>query len=340
MPPNIRDVAEAAGVSVTTVSHALSGRGRVAPATRERVLRIAEDVGYTANAHAQRLVSGRSRTLAIQIAGFNSAGNERQLMPDAAYFLDLLNGAAGAAAAAEYELVLTPYDVDPRRSQSVAVDGAAVVDPHGDEPIMSVLPERGIPIVTTGRPTSGPVRFPWVDNNHGGLAARMLDHFAEMGYTRPAVVTTPPTRSYIADILDTYGRWCGERDVSPLVVELAEPPTERAAARAAERLLTRPDRPDVIYATYDRLALGALWQAQQLGVPVPDDVGIASAVDSDALRWLSPHVTAAFLNPRRVGRQAVAQLIDLAEGRRVAPGVMVPSRVIVRASTRRASGAG
>jgi DNA-binding LacI/PurR family transcriptional regulator len=161
-----------------------------------------------------------------------------------------------------------------------------------------------------------------------------------MGYTRPAVVTTPPTRSYIADILDTYGRWCGERDVSPLVVELAEPPTERAAARAAERLLTRRDRPDVIYATYDRLALGALWQAQQLGVPVPDDVGIASAVDSDALRWLSPHVTAAFLNPRRVGRQAVAQLIDLAEGRRVAPGVMVPSRVIVRASTRRASGAG
>jgi DNA-binding LacI/PurR family transcriptional regulator len=338
MPPNIRDVAEAAGVSVTTVSHALSGRGRVAAATRDRVLRIAEDVGYTANAHAQRLVSGRSRTLAIQIAGFSS-DDSPQLLPDAAFFLDVLNGAAGAAAAREYELVLAPHDLDPRRTQALAIDGAVVVDPHGDEPLLSRLPERGIPVVTTGRPTRGAVRFPWVDNDHAGLTVRMLEHFAEMGYERPAVIATTRSRSYVADIVDAYGRWSRERGLRPITVELAEPPTERAAARAAQRLLTRAKPPDAVYATYDRLALGVLRQAQQLGLSVPGDLGIASAVDGDTLHWVSPHVTAAALNPRMIGRRAIEILIDLAEGNDASPGVMVPGRVMVRASTQR-DGAG
>lgn len=337
MPPNIRDVAEAAGVSVTTVSHALSGRGRVAPATRERVLRIAEDVGYAANAHAQRLVSGRSRTLAIQVAGFTTAGNS-QLMPDAAFFLDVLNGAAEAAAAREYDLVLAPYDLDPRRTQSLAIDGAVVVDPHGDETFLRRLPERGVPVVTTGRPTRGEVRFPWIDNDHAALAVQALDHFLEMGYERPAIIATTPSRSYVADILGAYGRWTRERGITPLAVELDEPPTERAAADAAQRLLTRESPPDAVYATYDRLALGVLRQAQSLGLAVPGDIGIASAVDGDTLHWVEPHITAATLNPRLIGIQAIEVLIDLAEGRSVAPGAMVPGRLEVRGSTQRSGG--
>jgi DNA-binding LacI/PurR family transcriptional regulator len=338
VPPNIRDVAEAAGVSVTTVSHALSGRGRVAPATRERVLRIAEDVGYTANAHAQRLVSGRSRTLAIQVAGFTTAGNS-QLMPDAAFFLDVLNGAAEAAAAREYDLVLAPYDLDPRRTQSLAIDGAVVVDPQGDEMLLRLLPERGVPVVTTGRPTRGAVRFPWIDNDHARLAVHALDHFLEMGYERPAIMATTPSRSYVADILDAYAGWAREHGLEPMVVELEEPPTEGAAARAAQRLLTRAQPPDAVYATYDRLALGVLRQAQSLGLAVPRDLGIASAVDGDTLHWVDPHITAATLNPRLIGMQAIEVLIDLAEDRPVAPGAMVPGRLEVRASTQRSGAA-
>jgi DNA-binding LacI/PurR family transcriptional regulator len=338
VPSNIRDVAEAAGVSVTTVSHALSGRGRVAPATRERVLRIAEEVGYTANAHAQRLVSGRSRTLAIQVAGFSAAGHS-QLMPDAAFFLDVLNGAAEAAAAREYDLVLAPYDLDPRRTQSLAIDGAVVVDPQGDELLLRLLPDRGVPVVTTGRPTEGDVRFPWIDNDHAALTVDVLDHFLEMGYTRPAIMATTASRSYVADILGAYAAWTRDRGVRPAVVELEEPPTEAAAARAAQRLLTRAQPPDAVYATYDRLALGVLRQAQKLGLSVPGDVGIASAVDGDTLHWVEPNITAATLNPGLIGSQAVEVLIDLAEGRPVAPSAMVPARIDVRASTQRRDGA-
>jgi DNA-binding LacI/PurR family transcriptional regulator len=321
---------------VTTVSHAFSGHGRVAAATRDRVLRIADDLGYTANVHAQRLVWGRSRTLAIQIAGFTTASSKSLLLPDAAYFMDVLNGAASAAAEQQYALMLTPHALDPNQIHPLAIDGGVIVDPAGDEALATVLSKREKPIVTTGRPTRGSA-FPWVDNDHGQITRRMLTHMLAMGHARPALIATTPTRSYVADIVEAYEAWTREHDLPQIIVELREPPTERAAARAASRLLTRSDRPDAVYATYDRLALGVLSEARRLRISVPDELGIASAVDSDALRWADPHITAAGLNARRIGREAVRLLIDLLEGREpVSRRVVVPSRVIPRSSTRRA----
>jgi DNA-binding LacI/PurR family transcriptional regulator len=336
VPPNIRDIAEAAGVSITTVSHSLSGQGRVAEETRERVRRIAAEMSYSANVHAQRLASGRSRTLGIEIAGFTTDASGSVMLPDAAYFMDVLNGAASAAHDNDYALLLASYDRDLKDVAQLAIDGVIVVDPAGDEFIAPVFSESGAPVVTTGRPTSGATEFPWVDNDHAGMARKMLDHFASRGYKRPALVCTTRNRSYVADIMDAYKQWTQAHDAPRMVVELREPPTERAAARAAKRLLSRPDRPDAIYATYDRLALGVLLQAGRLGLSVPGDLALASAVDSEALCWTSPHITATSLKPRQIGREAVGLIIDLIEGRD--PGerkVVVPAEIAVRASTGR-----
>jgi DNA-binding LacI/PurR family transcriptional regulator len=340
--PNIRDIAEAAGVSVTTVSHALSGHGRVAVETRERIQQIAREMSYSANVHAQRLASGRSRTLGIQIACFTTDASGSRLLPEAAYFMELLNGAASAAGELDYALLLAPYDCPPSVAAQLAIDGVIVVDPAGDEFVDTALHERGAPVVTTGRPTSGAARFSWVDNDHGRAARRMFDHFLARGYSRPALVATTRNRSYVADIMEAYAEWTREHDVRPIVVELGEPPTERAAARAARRLLSRQrDRPDAVYATFDRLALGVLLQAERLGISVPGDFALASAVDSDALRWATPHITASTLDPTRIGQEAVRVLVDLIEGREQGERrVIVPTGIKPRASTaRRASGA-
>jgi len=317
------------------VSHALSGHGRVAPATRKRVLRVAETLGYTANVHAQRLASGRSRTLAIQVAGFRTATSQTVLLPDAAYFMDVLNGAASAADERDYALLLAPYDVEAKRLHPLAIDGAIIVDPAEDERLTTVQPDHRIPVVTTGRPTGGQVDLPWVDNDHARLAYLMLDHLAEMGYVRPAVLATTASRSYVVDIFEGYGQWVRDNGVSPTIVELPEPPTERSAARAAKRLLTGPDRPDAVFATYDRLALGVLLEARRLGISVPDELGLASAVDSDPLRWSDPHITAVHLNAERIGREAVQLLIELVEEREpTRRQLVVPGRIVPRASTR------
>lgn len=335
MPPNIYDVARKTGVSIATVSHAFSGRGRVSPATRQRILAVAEELGYTANPHARNLVSGRSWTIAIQIAGFNpQAGSV--MLPDAAYFMELLNGAASAAAENNYALTLVPHDFSPRHGEGLALDGAIIVDPAGGEALAAALAQRALPVVTTGRPTRSPVEFPWVDNDHADTTLRMLRHFTEMGYRRPALVATTASRSYIADIIDAYRRWCAQTGVPPRVVELGEPPSEKAAARATRRLLLEPDRPDAIYATYDRLALGVLREAEQLKIEVPESLGLASAVDGELLTRVRPSVTGVANNARSIGRIAVELLVGLlAGGGRAWSGVVVSNRIVARTSTAR-----
>ena len=300
------------------------------------MLRIADELGYTANVHAQRLASRRSRTLAIQVAGFSTTASEGVLLPDAAYFMDVLNGAASAAAESNYAILLSPYDVRATPIHPSTIDGAIIVDPAADDTVPGLLAERGITVVTTGRPSHGAVDVPWVDNDHASLTRQMLEHMTAMGYSRPAVVATSARRSYISDILQGYRVWAAEAGVHPRIVELPEPPSEEAAAHASHRLLTGRNRPDVVYATYDRLALGVLLEAQRLGIKVPEELGIASAVDGDALRWTAPHVTATFLDAPRIGAEAVRLLLErIGGGPAVASNVVVPGRVVPRGSTER-----
>lgn len=338
MSPTIRDVAAAAGVSITTVSHVLSGQGRISEDTRRRVTEAAGELGYQANIHAQQLVTRRSRTLAIQIANSVDPAGSCALVPNSDYFLEVLNGAAEAAAKRSYALLLTPADADLDRLNAFAVDGAILVDPRGDEPFFATGWCRDRPLVTTGRPIGTRRRVPVVvDNDLVAAAKLMLDHLASSGYERPAMITTDTGRSYAADLVEGYTAWSDAHGLEPVVVELDEPPTTEGTAGALAGLLDRPMRPDAIFTTSENLALGVLHEARRRRLAVPGELGICSAVDSGSLRLTSPQVTGMFVHPREIGRNAATALMDLIEGggsgtRRIE----VPVRLNARESTRRA----
>ena len=336
MSASIRDVAQAAGVSITTVSHVLSGQGRVAAETRRRVERVAVDLGYRPNVHAQQLVTRRSRTIAIQIASFSEPHAATGLIPHSDYFLDLLNGASEAAAERGYALILTPSNVDISEIDEFGLDGAIVVDPRGDEPLFQSQWHRRRPVVTTGRTTNGePIRA-MVDNDHRAAALVMLDHLEREGYQRPALVTTTSSRSYIVDVLDAYRTWTACRGIEQVVVEVGERPSQEKAAAALRSLLERSARPDAVYATSEELALGVLREAERSGFAVPEDLGVCSAVDSTVLQLTTPQITGTFLNPHEIGGRAVRLLLDLtAEREPVTHQPKVQTRLHMRSSTLR-----
>ncbi|GAA2403952.1 LacI family DNA-binding transcriptional regulator [Actinomadura vinacea] len=336
--PTIHDVAAAAGVSITTVSHVLSGQGRISESTRKRVAQAAAGLGYQANIHAQQLVTRRSRILAIQIANSVEATTGAALVPNSDYFLEVLNGAAEAALEGSYALLLTPPDADLDSLNAFAVDGAIVVDPRGDEPFFATGWARDHPLVTTGRPISVRRDVPvTVDNDLEAAAGLMLAHLERNGYRRPAVITTDTSRSYTHDLVAGYTGWAKERGIEPLVVELDEPPTIEGSAHALGVLLDRPEPPDAIFTTSENLALGVLHEAQARGLRVPESLGICSAVDSGSLQLTSPQVTGMFVHPREVGRRAAVALMGLIEnGETAERAIQIPVKLNERASTTRA----
>src|SRR3954469_18718430 len=119
----IKDVATAAGVSATTVSHALNGKGRLPPGTREKVHPIAQELGYRPNATARHLAGGKTGVLGLAVS--QGAGTPDTLS-DFAYFMQLMTAATAAAFEHGYALVLTPVQPEGSRWLNVAIDGAIV----------------------------------------------------------------------------------------------------------------------------------------------------------------------------------------------------------------------
>jgi DNA-binding LacI/PurR family transcriptional regulator len=329
----IRDVAAAAGVSLTTVSHVLSNQGRIGEKTRQRVLDVANELGYRANVHAQQLVTNRSRTIAIQVAPFDSTSKSSMLIPNSEYFLEVLNGASDEADRNGYALVLTPPGVGPTTISAFAVDGAIIVDPHGDEGLLDPRWTADHPVVTAGRTTAERPRAYVVDNDHRGAAINAFEHLWEQGYRRPAAMITDRARSYTRDVIDGYQEWTKKRGVPYQAVETG---SDKSAKAALRQLLDGPHPPDAIYAGSEDIALDVLHEAARLGVRIPEDLGLCSCVDSSTFNLTTPEVSGLFCNPRTIGGQAVSLLIGLIDGDEPADDtITVPTELNIRRSTLR-----
>lgn len=331
----IKEVAAAAGVSVTTVSHALNGKGRLPEETRERVRRIADQLGYRPNATARNLVVGKTGLLGLAVS--QQAGAPLAVT-DFAYFAQLMMAASTEAIAQGYALVLAPGDAALDPQAGISVDGAIIVDPARDDQLVAQLQRAGIAVVTTGRVPDGDDRSCWVDNNHIAGTDAMLDHLERRGARRIAVLTSALDISYTHDVERAYLRWCEQNGAEPIVKRASNDLTERAGYAAASELLALPEPPDAIFSTYDRLAFGAALAADALGVRIPDDLLLAStATESQAPEQVRPSLTTLDLHPEEIGRSATSLLVELLEedeepARR---HVTVPTRVVPRASTRR-----
>ncbi|MGA8327986.1 MAG: LacI family DNA-binding transcriptional regulator [Mycobacterium sp.] len=330
---NIQEVARAAGVSITTVSHVLNGKGRLSDETRERVRRVAADLQYSPHMSARNLAGGKTGVLAVAVS---QAPGMSFSLTDFAFFIQLMSGATQSALEHGYAPVLVPADPDDGDPfERLNVDGALIIDPVTRDPVVRQLRQRGVPVVTTGRVLGDEDGY-WVDNNNAGGARSILRHLERNGASRIALVTGPPITSYTHDNLVVYNAWCAERSIEPLVVIPKGDLTEGAGFDAADALLGADNPPDAIYATLDRLGTGVIRAAQARGVSIPDELMIASYTDSDVARWANPSLTALELHPDEIGRQAMDMLTTIVNGQAPAEQhVHVASRLIARGSTRR-----
>jgi DNA-binding LacI/PurR family transcriptional regulator len=333
---SIKDVAREAGVSVTTVSHALNGKGRLNPATRRRVQEVAERLGYRPNPAARSLVSGKTGLIAV----LASLPADVELT-DFAYYTGVIGAASGAAVARDYALVVAPPAGSTFVWDRVALDGLIVVDPIEGEPALPVLRERSIPFVTIGRDPSGHELDAVVGADDVAGARAVFDHLADAGGKRVALVTIPPVYSFARDTIVAYRAWCDERGLQPIerTPSLEDMVRRREAAIDAivEDLLGGPEPPDAIYCPIERLGVAVADSILSRGRRIPEDVLLATTSDIGSAAMADPPITTLEYDFGALGRQAAGVLLDLVEGTRTAPLIdIVGSSLVSRASTTRA----
>ncbi len=272
---------------------------------------------------------GRTMTLAMQLG--SQAG---VLVPGLEYFVEILTAASGFALELGYGFVLAPTATNKESLKGLAIDGAVVVDPTGNEVLFE---DTSMPIVTTGRVPDNLRNYSWVDNDHRAGTRLVLNHFTEIGCLRPLLLTTSVPQSYVEDAVVEYEAWCREHDLELMVERVDDSTSETDAVSIIDDLLSRRPRPDAIYTTLDRLAMSVLLACRDRGISVPHDLAIASTTDTQFLRSANPPITAFNLNAAEIGRRATELLVRCIEEEDEPPShVIVPSSLTTRASTRKA----
>ncbi|MGW4164029.1 LacI family DNA-binding transcriptional regulator [Streptomyces sp. NPDC004788] len=333
-PPTIAEVAAAAGVSRTTVSHALNGIGKVDPRTRERVKKVAAELGYRPNLRAQRLRRGQAKAIALasSMPVAVAAGPSRL-----GFYMEIAAAAAESALLHGYALVLVPPVQSGSGLHSVDIDGAIVVEPDVNDAAVADLKERGLPYVALGRPVSPEETAPYVDL-HGGLVAELLlSHLHEQGARRPALIIGAGERHAAVDARAAYERICAEYGWTPVVATAPEAGGEEAGHAACAELLARHPGTDAVCALVDAFAVGAVRAIKDSGRAVPDDVMVVTRYDGLRARTCEPPLTAVDLHLDRAASDAVELLLGRLRGD-VITGAVVTSpepRVIARTSSLR-----
>lgn len=327
---SIEDVARRAGVSVATVSRALRGLPNVAPSTRDRVTRAAEELHYVADPNASRLAARRTATLGLVVP-----------MLGQWYYAQLFAGAEGAAVAAGHDILPFVIGGDVVRDRFLAampfrkrVDGLVVADVQFDDAQWERLRSAGVPIVTIGTIQS---QLPSLSIDNRAAARMAVDHLCELGHRRIGLISslrddpfhfTAPVQRELgaADALEAAG---GELDAS-LVVPGGF--SHQGGAEAMEQLLARPHPPTAVFALSDEMAIGALHAARAGGLRVPEDLSVVGFDDNDVSRYLG--LTTVRQRVVEHGERAVARLLqEIVDGRGAAEHTTLATQLVLRGTT-------
>jgi LacI family transcriptional regulator len=323
-PATLRDVAKAAGVSMTTVSHALSGKRHVAPATVERVRALVPQLGYVPYAAARSLQAGRTFVLGLVVPDISNP-----------FFADVAGGVEQTADENGYGVILTTVGPSSRRRQKAfdllrnrSIDGLIYnAGATGlDEDVVQMA--RTYPIVLVDEVFPKLAEVPAVAADHLQGGRLVGEHFRALGHQNVAVITGP------GELHSSQDRAAGFMEYFPRPVILEGDYTEQSGRAHAVRIAQSHPNVTAVFATSDTMAFGVFEGLTASGVSVPSDVSVAGFDDVDFAARITPALTTVRQPTLDIGRFAAAKLLDLVNDGQVSDfSTTLPVQLIARASS-------
>ncbi|MGX6600749.1 LacI family DNA-binding transcriptional regulator [Micromonosporaceae bacterium Da 78-11] len=324
--PTLEEVAVRAGVGRGTVSRVVNGSAQVSERVKQAVDHAIQELGYVPNRAARTLVTRRTDSIALVI--FESG--ERFFAEP--FFGRIVQSISSVLVARNLQMVLMIAQAPEERERLEGyltrqhVDGALLLSLHGDDPLPTVLEERGVATVRAGRPRSAE-RGTFVDADNRGGAREAVTYLRDQGRRCIAAITGP------LDMTAGIARLDGYRDVvgdGPVAVGDF---SEESGAAAMQELLTSHPGLDAVFAASDMMAAGALRVLRRSGRRVPEDVALIGFDDSVIATHTEPALTSVDQPIAEMGREMVRLLLGKIDG--TEPGdteIVLPTRLVVRGS--------
>ena len=333
-PVQMKDIAEKAGVSISTVSHIVNSTRPVSPETRERVLQVMRELNYYKNLSGRRLARGRSDSFGLIISDFENP-----------FFPELIKSYEAAAHARGYDVLLCATNYEPELAAKAArrmienkVQGVAVMTSQLEEELVEEMLDNEIPVVRLDHGPVGRARSNIrVDYSIG--AAEAAKHLEALGHREVALIAGPRNRvsaltfhHALVEALDRLG-------LPPARVVEGDNTLDGGAA-GIRGLMAHDEFPSAVICGNDLAAFGAIRALSEAGLRVPEDVSVIGADDVSYARYSNPALTTIRMPRDRLGALAFEALErSLRTKRRLGSEYVLETHLMARQTTGLARGA-
>lgn len=334
MSTTIKNVAELAGVSISTVSKIINNYSDISEETRNRVLGIMKEIGYIPTNSAKTLATRKSNLIGVIFAGKLNIDFSHP------FFVEVLNSFKKQMGVLGYDLLFFSNEKFPpseedyvARCRHFQVDGCIIISGQELEPAireldLSHVPCIGVDLVLTGR-NSGHIM-----SDNFKISAKVVEHFYLNGYRDIGYIGSTANSDIsnmrengLLKALESWGL-----PVNRDWFVHGEDFYEESGYEAMQRLLALEKRPQAVFAGSDLLAIGAIRALKERGLRVPEDMAVIGCDDIEASRYTSPTLTTIKQDKEKIGRLAALMLYDLMNSQMHTSSVVVEPELVVRES--------
>ncbi len=324
----IEDVALALGVSKTTVSRAISGKGRVGEATRNRVLLYIQENGYVPNAIAKSLASSRTYNIGLSMP-------EEYSLIDLPFFQKCMMGICEYAGNNDYDVVITKTGADDvsqlaRMVDNKKVDGVIISRTLIKDAPVELLKEKGIPFVTIG--SSNDQEVIQIDNDHESACAMLTSILFKQGIEKIALLCGDSTHVVTNSRCRGFVKALREAGVKEPEEYVFKETTGNYLEKVVNEILDKEY--DCILCMDDSICLRVLDILKNEGVEIPKDIKVASFYNSSTLERNTPSITSLKFDAKELGITAAKVLIDVINEREVSKKTLLGYEISMKESTR------
>ena len=325
----IKDIARVAHLTPSSVSRALNNHPRISQGTKEKVLSLAQKMGYSPNLFARGLVNKKTNLVGLLVYDFRNP-----------FYAELTRSIQDAAQDLGFWVIQASTDDDQGKADflidsmiRMGVEGIIFASCKLQDKAVEKLIKDGFPVVLVNRKLNKEIGdYVVLDNAYG--AYLLVNHLIHQDYRRIAMISGPRSVSTSADRYQGYVQALKDKGLKldKTIIKYG-PFSQETGFKFTKQLMSLMNPPRAIFCGDDAIALGAMKALGQLGLRVPEDVSVAGFDDAEISSHPLIRLTTVSQNLKKMGKLAARTLVDRIEERQKAPQrILLEPHLIIRRS--------
>ena len=330
----MRDVAQKANVSMSTVSYVINNKKNISEKVKEKVMKAIRELDYKPSKTAQSLARCSTKCIGLFVADIETIKTH-------IFFNELLAGILSVTSQRSFNVIVYPEQKNDKGEYCITldhgepIDGAIIINPRTANNYMEKIIEKDLSFVLIGRPDGIQDLINYVDTDNVAVGYNATKHLISCNHSKILFLNAPPNYTISIDRLEGYRIALKDYNIpfcEEMVVNSEFAIT--SSFEAVKQILQNNVKFTSIVANSDIHAIGAINALNEYNLKVPRDVSLICAGETFLTANYSPKITGIDINGYEIGVEAALQLLNILDKKLIKPSHnIIPFKINIRETT-------